>query len=146
VEELMALYRNGVSDALYAFNKTSEVFVDDIQRDIDAYQVFVLSLACSLFGIVVCFVVFIAIPIFLRVNSLRKKTWEQMMSQIKTKSTAFSMQLLARLSDVHDMETDFGRHRDSKSKNQEFHYHVHRIQKAVGLLIVAMFVVSSGFL
>jgi hypothetical protein len=44
-EPLMALYRNGVSDALYAFNHTNGVFIDEIKEKINEYQVFILSLA-----------------------------------------------------------------------------------------------------
>jgi hypothetical protein len=50
---LLTLYRNGQADALYAFNKTTDIYIEQMKGRIEAEALFIITLSATLFGIIV---------------------------------------------------------------------------------------------
>jgi hypothetical protein len=79
----MTLYRNGIADAYIAFNETVHVYSDDISTRSDEQSQFIIFLSCVLFGLIVCFFLFIVGPVFIRVNRERANYWQEIMTQMQ---------------------------------------------------------------
>jgi hypothetical protein len=77
------LYRNGPSDAVYAFNKTIDLYVELQNSKLDETNQLIFVLLASIFLIISVFTLFIVVPIFINLNRIRKKFWMEMVEMIK---------------------------------------------------------------
>ncbi|MEE4248138.1 MAG: hypothetical protein V2I33_22325 [Kangiellaceae bacterium] len=82
-DDLLTLYRNGPSDAVYAFNKTIDYYVEVMNTKLDETNGLIFILLVSILAAITAFMLFIAVPIFLNLNRMRKVYWSEMIALIK---------------------------------------------------------------
>jgi hypothetical protein len=77
------------------------LYIEGINEIIDEHQMLILILSFTMFSIIVAFFIFIAAPLFWRINRLRKTYWTELYTLIKSNGMVIKARCTARLVDVH---------------------------------------------
>jgi hypothetical protein len=85
-EELLTLYRNGVTEALDSFNKTVQIYSDEQVTRIYQEKSLLFVLILSMFVIITVFLILISFVIFLSLNKFRRKFWNDMFDRVQASS------------------------------------------------------------
>jgi hypothetical protein len=80
----MTLYKNGAAESLDAFNDTLYIYTAELHTSLGEKEALVLALLISMFAVITMFFVFIALPMFIRLNSIRKTYWMELFARFKT--------------------------------------------------------------
>jgi hypothetical protein len=83
------------------FNATVSEYIIELNSAIDTHQTLIVTLSFSMYSAVCFFFTVIAIPIFIRVNSIRKKYWQDIWNQMKLNGLSIQVNCVKRLGEIH---------------------------------------------
>jgi hypothetical protein len=87
---------------------------------------FVLLL--TMFAIITVFLAFIAMPIFLRLNKIRREFWTELFTHLRAVATTIKISCIDRLAQVHQLEdevVDISSSDKKKHKGGNMKYNTH---------------------
>jgi hypothetical protein len=98
------LYRNGAAEALYYFNITIDLYTEDLHVFMDEKAQLVLALILAISGVIAMFFLFVVIPMFVRLNNLRREYWQLLFDGFKLNGLTISARCIERQMDIHQSE------------------------------------------
>jgi hypothetical protein len=100
-----------------------------------------------MFGVVVFFFLFIAVPLLIKINSIRHTYWDKIIQHMNMNRKSFKQNILARIVEVHEEEADsrlLGKPSEKHASAME--YKLHPLMVKSSILLAILFLLSAVFI